>query len=333
MVEFGLSLPNRGVLFGATSPEEMIGLAERADRSGMFDSVWVGDGLISKPRLDSLVSLSALAARTKRVRLGVCCLASFPLRNPVQFACQWASLDVLSEGRTLLAVCLGAPTDRGGSNYQAELDTAGISAKERVPRLVEGIEVLRKVWAGPASHDGLYYKWTEIDLLPKPVQQPCPIWIASNPNPNRLSKEAYRKAVDRVGMLADGWLSTVATPADFGLRYSHIREAAERAGRASQMRSALHLMINLGDSVEDSRAEAKKFLDTYYGMNTKDETMDAWGAYGTPEHVANRIAEYIKRGLDIPILRFASFSQDAQFERGVDELLPLIREASGAQRR
>ena len=70
MLEFGLSLPNRGVLFGATSPEEMINLAERADRSGAFDSVWVGDGLISKPRLDWLVLLSALAARPEPVRLG-----------------------------------------------------------------------------------------------------------------------------------------------------------------------------------------------------------------------------------------------------------------------
>ena len=100
--------------------------------------------------------------------------------------------------------------------------------------------------------------------------------------------------------------------------------------RSSTMRSALHLMINLGDSVDDSRAEAKRFLDTYYGINTQDETMDAGGSYGSPRTRCERILEYIDNGLDIPILRFASFSQDTQFERCTEELLPMIREMSGA---
>jgi len=49
----GLSLPNRGVLFGATTVEELLELPELAESSGAFTSVWVGDGLIAKPRLES----------------------------------------------------------------------------------------------------------------------------------------------------------------------------------------------------------------------------------------------------------------------------------------
>ena len=117
MNNVGLSLPNRGVLFGATTMDELYALAERAESSGLFHSLWVGDGLIAKPRLEAITTLSALAGRTQRLVLGVCCMATFPLRNPVLFACQWASLDVISNGRSLLAVCLGAPTGRGGSNF------------------------------------------------------------------------------------------------------------------------------------------------------------------------------------------------------------------------
>ena len=89
---------------GGATVEELVQMAEAAEESGRFDGVWVGDNLLSKPRFDYLVLLSAIAARTNRVKLGTICMASFPLRNPVQLAIQWASLDVLSGGRTILAV-------------------------------------------------------------------------------------------------------------------------------------------------------------------------------------------------------------------------------------
>src|SRR4051794_29647807 len=101
-MKFGLTLPNRGVLIGITTVEEMLQMAEIADQSELFQSVWVGDSLFGKPRLESMMILAALASRTKKVRLGPACMASFPLRDPVLLAYQWASLDLISEGRTVL---------------------------------------------------------------------------------------------------------------------------------------------------------------------------------------------------------------------------------------
>ena len=109
---YGLSLPNRGVLFGATSSDELLDVSEQADASGAFDSVWVGDSLFAKPRLESLVLLSAIAARTRRVRLGTCCLSTFPLRDPIFLAAQWAALDLLSHGRMILGACVGGSLPR-----------------------------------------------------------------------------------------------------------------------------------------------------------------------------------------------------------------------------
>jgi alkanesulfonate monooxygenase SsuD/methylene tetrahydromethanopterin reductase-like flavin-dependent oxidoreductase (luciferase family) len=109
---YGLSLPNRGILFGATSVDELIEISERAEASGAFESIWVGDSLFIKPRLEALVLLSAIAARTRTVRLGTCCLSTFPLRDPIFLAAQWAALDQVSHGRTILGACIGGALPR-----------------------------------------------------------------------------------------------------------------------------------------------------------------------------------------------------------------------------
>ncbi|MGH2736105.1 MAG: LLM class flavin-dependent oxidoreductase [Actinomycetota bacterium] len=322
--KIGLSLPNRGVLFGATSVDELYALTERAEASGYFESVWVGDGLIAKPRLEAIATLSALAARTERMLLGVCCMATFPLRNPILFACQWASLDVISGGRSLLAVCLGAPTGRGGSNFAAELAAMNVDGKTRVGRMEEAIEVVRSAWSGKSTGAGRFWNFPEIDLEPKPLQQPCPIWIASNPDPGKLSAERYGIAIERVARLADGWLSTVVSPQDFGRRLSQIQDAMDRIARDGTMPSAVHLMVNLQNDSATARTEAKRFLDEYYMTDTKPETMDVWGAYGTADDVLSRIDEYTSVGLELPIIRFASFDQKGQLDRALDELLPSL---------
>ena len=103
----GFTLPQRGVFFGVTTMAEMLTLAAKADASPFFGSVWVGDSLGAKPRPDSLTLLGALASVTKRLRLGVGCMASFPVRDPLVFAYQWGTLDLLSSGRMLLAACTG----------------------------------------------------------------------------------------------------------------------------------------------------------------------------------------------------------------------------------
>src|SRR5215204_4796212 len=143
-IGFGISLPNRAVLFGLPV-RDLLDTAVEAEASGAFDSVWVGDNFLSKPRLEAIVALSALAASTRRMKLGTVCLASFPLRDPLLLAIQWASLDVISGGRTILTVCLGASA-KAGPQFAAELAAMGIASRERVPRLEEGIALLRQFW-------------------------------------------------------------------------------------------------------------------------------------------------------------------------------------------
>src|SRR5713226_10173570 len=117
---FGLTLPNRGVIIGATTVPEMLEMAEMVESAG-WNSVWVGDSIFAKPRLDALVLLGALAARTKRVRLGPACFSSTPLRNPLLLAYQWACLDLMSGGRTVFVACKGQPSGSGSFEREFRL--------------------------------------------------------------------------------------------------------------------------------------------------------------------------------------------------------------------
>ncbi len=98
-VKFGLTLPNRGVITGATTMDEMLALAQMADKEPIWDSVWVGDSILAKPRLDAIALLGALAVKTERVKLGPACFASTPLRNALLLAYQWASLPELAKSQ------------------------------------------------------------------------------------------------------------------------------------------------------------------------------------------------------------------------------------------
>src|SRR5713101_7906232 len=124
---FGLTLPNRGVIIGATTVPEMLEMAEMAESAG-WDSVWVGDSIFAKPRLDAIALLGALAARTKRVRLGPACFASTPLREALILAYQWCCLDFMSNGRTIFVACKGQP-EVGGGLFDKEFEALRVDPK------------------------------------------------------------------------------------------------------------------------------------------------------------------------------------------------------------
>src|SRR2546426_8580350 len=154
---FGLTLANRGVIIGAVKVSELIHMAQQAEAAGVFDAVWVGDSLLAKPRLESVALLSALASATTKVRLAVGCMATFVHRHPVLFAQQWASLDVISNGRSWLVVCIGGPSEASAAQA-AEHAVMGVRSSERVGRLEEGIVILRKLFhEANASHHGGFY--------------------------------------------------------------------------------------------------------------------------------------------------------------------------------
>jgi len=320
---YGLSLPNRGVLFGATTVDELLAVAEQADASGVIDSIWVGDSLFAKPRLESLVLLSAIAARTRHVRLGTCCLSTFPLRDPMFLAAQWAALDHVSSGRMILGACVGGSLPR--EKAEAEFAPFNVKLADRGPRMEEGIAILRKLWTEErVTHQGRFYHFRDLTLEPKPVQKPCPpIWIATNPKPELTKRHVMDRALERVGRLADGWMTDNTPVARFEERWALIRRVAREGGRTpGPTEAALHLMVNLNDDRKTAFEEAVKFLQTYYSPAMTREYIEGWLAYGSPAAVLEKIHAYVEAGCTTPILRFASWDQKGQLARALADVMP-----------
>lgn len=320
-ISFGVSLSNRAVVIGKVRAIEIAEIARVAEDSDEFDSAWVGDSLIAKPRLEAVATLVAVAARTERLKLGTACLATFPLRHPVLFAHQWASLDSISEGRSLLAVCLGG---HGPQEYvQREFDTMGVPMSERVPRMLEGMKILRRLWSeDEVTHEGRFYKFDHVTIGPRPVQQPCPIWIANNPTDPKVFERAHR----RVAKYADGWMTGSLNPPDFKVRWDMMKALRrEEKGTDAGFPSSLHLRCNVNKDREGAFKEAKQFLDTYYSVDHTRRHLEDQCVIGTPEECIEKFVAYVETGCNVIMVRLLSWTPRVQLERWITEVIPEVR--------
>jgi alkanesulfonate monooxygenase SsuD/methylene tetrahydromethanopterin reductase-like flavin-dependent oxidoreductase (luciferase family) len=326
---FGLTLANRAVVLGAIPARDLIDLSTSAEASGAFDTVWVGDSLLAKPRLEAVTLLSALASATSRVRLGVGCMATFVHRHPVMLAHQWASLDVLSGGRAWLAVCLGGP-DEASASQALEHAAMGIRASERVGRLEEGVAILRKLFEErKVSHQGRFYRFEGVTVEPQPVQQPCPIWIASNPTGltwkggASASDAVVERSFRRVARLADGWMTNKLSPEEFRSQWARIAAMAREEGRdPARLGSALYHNININEDRQAALEESKAFLDRYYTANFSAKFVEGWTAAGSPKQCVDQLRAYVGAGLTHVALRLTSWDQRGQLRRFLGEVAP-----------
>jgi alkanesulfonate monooxygenase SsuD/methylene tetrahydromethanopterin reductase-like flavin-dependent oxidoreductase (luciferase family) len=204
----------------------------------------------------------------------------------------------------------------------------GVPSRERVGRVVEGITILRRLWSEEqVSHCGTYYRFADVDVLPKPVQQPIPILIAVNPKEERVDAATTDRILRRVATHADGW-QTDATPVDtFRQRFETIQHYADQQGRdGGKLESCLHLMVNINEDRDQAFHEATTFLRSYYGAGAVSrERAEMWLAYGSPQAVMDKIAAYIDAGCTTPVLRFVSPRPTAQLQRCIEEVLPAFR--------
>lgn len=318
---FGYIVPQRGALFGLGTIPELLAYGPRAEATGLFDSVWVGDSVTAKHRAESISLLSALAGSTDELLLGVGCMASFPVRDPLMLAYQWATLDQVSGGRALMAACTGIIPERNASNVEGS-HFGGIRDRDRPARLEEAIELLRLLWSGePVDWDGRFHHYEGAQVLPTPVQDPCPIHIAANPFDPRFADRAMK----RVATLSDGWM--VATPAAgilgglWPVLEGHLREVGKDP---EAFPVTVYANVNVGDDRSACLEESLRFLEAYYGPVFDAGMTEAWTAAGTVEECAAHIAGWVDGGATRVALRITSWDQDAQFDRLTGDLLPTL---------
>ncbi len=152
--------------------------ALHAEELGMH-SVWIGEhhfnslGVLSCPEL----VLGHVAAKTKRVRLAPA-VTVLPLHHPIRVAEQWATLDLLSNGRVDFAC---------GQGYdRREYEPFRVSFDDNQSIFEEGLELVRKLWQadGRISHRGKHYSFDDVRITPKPVQRPIPTYVGSFSKPS-----------------------------------------------------------------------------------------------------------------------------------------------------
>ncbi len=315
---FGFTIPQRGIFFGIAKWPEMVALAREADRNPLFDSVWVGDSIMAKPRPESIALLGALASATERVRLGVGCMASFPLRDPILFAYQWATLDLVSNGRMQLAVCTGIVA--GGVSAR-EGAVWGITDGQRGNRMAESIAILRKLWTEDnVSFAGKYRSFAGVTVSPRPVQQPCPIWIAANPFPPNVDKP-----LERVATIADGWMTVQLFPKLFANNWTKVAGFLRKHGKdPAKFPNVAYHNININPDRAAALAESRRFLEAYYGPVFSPEMVEAWTAAGTPAECTEHLNALVRDGAKAITLRITSWDQRGQYQRLVNEVLPRV---------
>jgi alkanesulfonate monooxygenase SsuD/methylene tetrahydromethanopterin reductase-like flavin-dependent oxidoreductase (luciferase family) len=256
-------------------------------------------------------------------------MATFPQRHPALLAQQWTSLDVISAGRAWLAVCLGGPNEQ--SPAQAlEHTLMGIKDTERVARLEEGITILRKLFhEEKASHKGRFYEFDGVTILPRPVQNPLPIWIASNPtgltwkDGASAPDAAVERGLRRVARFADGWMTNKVTPAEFKSQWDRIRQMAKEEGRdPTRIGSSLYHNINIKPDRETGLAESKAFLDKYYTSNFSMKFVEGFTTAGTPGQCIEELKAYFNVGIDHITLRMTSWDQTGQLKLFLETVAP-----------
>ena len=323
---FGLTLSNRALVTRGTRAKDLIDMAARAERSGLIDAVWVGDSILSKPRLECIPLLGAIAAHTSRVKLGVACMATIAQRNPVLLALQWASLDVLSGGRTWLAACMGYPASQHPMAAK-ELEVMGISSKERPERLEEMLQALRVLWSDEhASFHGKYYSFDDVNLLPKPAQQPCPIYIAGTPRPTQIGDRGVERSLRRIARYSDGWMTNQIELSMFEDYQKRLHNMLIEEGRdPEKFKTVLYYGISVNRDREHAFREAKTFLDAYYQKDFSRQGVEIWNACGPVEHCVGCVRGFINAGIDHVAIRPIGDNLDEQFDIYLNQVLPALQ--------
>lgn len=178
-----------------------------------FDSLWLSERLGGECP-DPIVGLAYAAGRTQKMKFGFSVMV-LPGRNLAVLAKELASLDRLSNGRLLPAFGLGV----ADVHEQAAF---GVQRKERAKMFNEALPLLKRMWEdGPVTHQGEFYNYEEVDLLPKPTQKPMDIWLGG----------AADVELRRCGRFGDGWLPSFCTPEMAANGWKVVNEAADEHER------------------------------------------------------------------------------------------------------
>ena len=283
-MQFGLQHPNYNFDYDGRDASQIIdslkNLATKAENLG-FDSFWVMDhfhqisgvGKQEDPMLEGWTTISTLAGITSKIRLGTL-VTGIIYRHPSVLAKMGATLDVLSKGRLFMGI--------GAAWNQEESLAYGIpffSNKERLLRLEEAIQIIRKMWAEEepaATFNGKYYQISNAYCNPKPIQKPSP--------PIMVGGSGERHTLKIVAKYADA-CNLYGSAETVKRKLSILNEHCKSVGRDydSILKTKLGFII-----IDNDKEMVEKRIQQISKAIPEDQVRE-FTIYGTPEDVLKQI--------------------------------------------
>ena len=291
-LDFGIQIePQYGFTYDRISE-----IANAAEKDG-YESIWVSDHFLMTPEavdinaLECYTTLTALARDTKRLRIGAM-VAAQSYRNPALLAKMASSLDHISGGRLNFGI--------GAGWKEVEYDAYNIpfpKAMTRIRQLDEVIEICRRMWTmEKASYEGRYYSVRDAPCMPKPVQNPLPVWVGGTGN------HTLRVAAKHADAVNFAWTQS---PEFIKERFKVLEDHCQRIKRdPKEIRRSAGLMIVIAETqeeIESKLQEQKRNQDSEY---LKYLGRQLPNLVGTPDMIAERISEYVSLDVDHFILRW-----------------------------
>jgi probable F420-dependent oxidoreductase len=311
MTAFGLAVRNFVGPGEVPDVPALYAYAERAEALG-FESLWAWDHVLlgvepSFPILDSITMLGAVAARTRRIKLGTGVLV-LPLRNPVVAAKALGSLDVISGGRLVLGVAAGW--------YAREFDAVGVPFKQRGRQFERNLDILLRLWTEErVTLRADEFNLREAVMVPRPTQRPRPQVLIGG----------YVDAVlRRAGTIGDGWLTYFYTPESFMRGWEKVKGFARAAGRdPAGLISTNQLAVYVGRSRDETAADMRHWLQTEWDTAAWSESTVEHAVHGSPAECVEQLRSHVRTGVDRIILIPYRYRPE-QVERVATEVLPKL---------
>lgn len=318
-IEFGVLLPH----FGKEGSRHRILDGGRLCEELGFDSIWVRDHLLWNPHsmeraglrfVEPLLTLAAVAAVTKRIKLGTAVLV--PLRWPLKLCQDLASLSYIAGGRVIAGIGLGF--------NPAELATVGMRMEDRVDIMRETIEIARQVWHGDnVSYHGKVFSFDNVTLEPKPLE-PIPFFCGGS----------TRAAIRRAAQYCDGWLPGRVPMTTFDDRVKYLRQLTDRKiilgnipiTRIDPDRNKARNSINV-EALAESSEGASHWIKPPSGKFQTIEDLEGLLIVGNPDDCAAEVEKFRVRGVEQLVfdlrLQYDRFEESLEFIS--KELLPRFR--------
>ena len=308
---FGIAMRNFTAAPREPDAQALIEYGVRMEELG-FESLWVWDHILLGvephfPIIDSLTLLTAVAARTRTIKLGTGILV-LPLRNPVVLAKQLSSIDQVSQGRLVLGVASGW--------YKREFDAVGVAFERRGRIMDQNLDILMRLWLEDMVN-GEYppHNLRNAVMFPKPVQRP---------RPQILIGGYVERVLKRAATRGDGWLTYFYTPEGFTKSWTKVRNFAEEAGKDPDSLVNCHqLPIMVGASRAAVEGPMMEWLNTEWDFASwSDSTTDS-AIIGTPEECVELLQAQIDVGVQKII--FVPYKYESeQIEIIAREIIPRL---------